>query len=178
MKHILTILFTFLVLSESNAQPAPFKGTLLFNLTEEEFYGEFLTIEDFKSEKVRLLSYNNESELKYDTLHKAFSFTTKGFETKEFAIIYKNDTVVIDYPSLPYVRAVYVKAAILLNGMSFSFKNDYTYDAMHSNDCYNDFRIFYLCSGGCSISDKYSMTEETKKYVRKDLFTNLIKLTE
>jgi hypothetical protein len=177
MKHILTLLLTLLSISNGNAQPAPFQGTLLFNLTEKENFGELLTIEDFKSEKVRILSYDNKSELKYDTLHKAFSFTTIGFETKQFAIIYKNDTVYINYPSLPFVRAVYVKAPIPLNGMSFSFKNKYTYDAMHSNHYFNNFRIFYLCQG-CFISDTYAMNEEIKKSIRKDLFNNSIKLVE
>lgn len=178
MKHILlTLLLTLSFISNGYAQPAPFQGTLLFNLTEKENFGEFLTIEDFKSEKVRLLSYDNESELKYDTLQKAFSYTTIGFETKQFAIIYNNDTVFINYPSLPFVGAVYVKAPIPLNGMSFSFKNKYTYDAMHSNHYFIDFRIFYLCQG-CFISDTYSMTEEIKKYIRKDLFTNPVKLIE
>jgi len=177
MKHTLTLLLTLLFISNANAQPAPFRGTLLFNLTEKENFGEFLTIEDLKSKKVQLLSDNKESELKYDGLNKAFSFTTIGFETKQFAIIYNNDTIFINYPSLPFVGAVYLKAPIPLNGMSFSFTNNYTYDAMHSNHYFNNFKIFYLCQG-CFISITYAMTEETKKHIRKDLFTNPIKLIQ
>lgn len=148
------------------AQPAPFKGTLLFNLTEKENTGNYLTVEDFKREKVQLLSSYKESELKYDIIQKAFSFTTIGFEQKAFAIIYKNDTTFIDYPSLPFLGAVFVKSPIPLDGESFSFANKHTYDAIHSNEYYNDFRIFYLCQG-CFMSITYAMTEETKKHVEK-----------
>jgi hypothetical protein len=177
MKHIFTLSLTLFFISNVNAQPAPFWGNLLFNFTEKGGFGEFLTIEEFKSKKIQLFSYNKESELKYDTLHKAFSYTTIGFEDKQFAIVYNYDTIFINYPSLPFVGAVFVKAPIPLNGMSFSFNNKYTYDAMHSNHYFNDFRIYYLCQG-CFILDTYSMTEETKKYIRKDLFTNAIKLKE
>ncbi len=177
MKHIFTILLTLLFNSESNAQPMPFNGTLLFNLTEKGNNGEFLTIEDFKSEKVRLLSYDSESELKYDTVHKAFSFSTTLYDIKEFAIIYNNDTIYISYPSKPNLEAVFVKEPIPLNGTSFSFSNKYIYDALISNHYLNDFGIFYLCQG-CHISAIYEMTEETKMYLRKDLFTYQIKLIE
>ncbi|MBI3143071.1 MAG: hypothetical protein HYZ16_09605 [Bacteroidetes bacterium] len=177
MKYLLTLLLTFLFISNGNAQPAPFRGTLLFNLTEKGDFGEFLTAEAFKSGKVLLLSSDKESELTYDTLHKAFSYTTIGFEKKQFAIIYNNDTIYIDYPSLPFIKAVFVKAPIPLNGVSFSFSNKYTYDAMHSNQYYNNFRMFYLCQG-CFISDNYAMTEETKKHIRKELFTHTIKFKE
>ncbi|MFN8417039.1 MAG: hypothetical protein U0U66_11970 [Cytophagaceae bacterium] len=177
MKYIITLLLTTLFISNGNAQPATFAGTFLFNLTEKGNFGEFLTVEAFKSGKVQILSNDKESELTYDTLHKAFSYTTYGFENKQLAIIYNNDTIFINYPSLPFVGAVFVKAPIPLNGMSYSFSNEFTYDAMHSNHYFNDFRIFYLCQG-CNISDTYTMTEKTKKYIRKDLFTNPVEFKE
>lgn len=148
------------------AQPAPFSGTLLFNLTEKEKAGRYLTIEDFKSEKVRVLSYSESSELKYDTTKQAFSFTTIGFEQKDFAIIYKNDTTFIAYPSLRFLDAVFIKSPIKLNDGNFSFANKHIYDAIHSNKYYYDFRIFYLCQG-CFMSSNYTMPKETKERIEK-----------
>jgi hypothetical protein len=144
------------------AQPAPFRGTLLFNLTEKEHTGTYLRIEDFKTEKVQLLSYNKESKLKYDSINKAFSFTTNGSVMKNFAIVYKKDTVFISYPSLRYLKALSIVMPIPLNGKSFSFYTKYTYDAIHSNESSYFNNIYNLCHG-CFISDTYSMSEEEKK---------------
>lgn len=161
--NVLVILIIIASYFKGVAQPAPYKGTLLFNLTEKEHTGEYIKVEGFKSKKVQLLSFDKESELTYDTLNKAFSFTTKGAVNKSFAIIYNSKTIFIHYPSLPSL-AVKVVMPIPLVGNSFSFYNSHIYDAIHSNKDYNSSRIFNLCQG-CFISKEYQMEEKTKKWL-------------
>lgn len=177
MKKIITYLLFLILNLNGFGQPTPFRGTLLFNLTETEYTGSLIKKEEFISKKIKILSRHKDCELKYDTIHNAFSFTTNGTECKEFAIVYKNDTVFIDYPSLPRVNAVHIMMPIPLNGKSFSFSNKFTYDAMHSNINYNNFNIFYLCQG-CFLSTQYEMTIETKKRKNKQYFINEVKLKE
>jgi hypothetical protein len=177
MKHIIISSLLILVFNFNGiGQPTPFRGTLLFNLSEKE-YGAFLSIKELESRNIRLLSYDKNSEFTYDTIHKAFAFTTNGFEHKEFAITYKSDTVFITYPSLPFLSAVFIKAPIPLNGKSFSFSNKQIYDAIHSNKYYNEFRIFNLCQG-CFITEYYAMPEEIEKQISKDIYIYIIKLKE
>jgi|SRR5690554_4641655 len=161
MKKLFYILFlTVLISFKGFAQPTPFDGTLLFNLTEKDYPSKHLTIEELKNKNIQFLSTYPNSIIKYDTIKKAFSFTTRGYESKGFAIAYKNDTIYISYPSLH--RDVFVKAPIPLNGKSFSFYNKFTYDAMHSN---RNIEIFNLCQG-CMIS-QYEMSEEIIKQMEK-----------
>jgi hypothetical protein len=155
-------------------QPAPFKGTILFNLSLKE-YGKYLNSDDLDSMDIRLLAFNKDSEFRYDSLHNAFAFTTVGFEEKEFAIIYKSDTIFINYPSLPILNAVFIKAPIPLKGISYSFSSKQIYDAIHSNKNFNEDRIFNLCHG-CFISDYYRMPEEIKTNISKDIFNFTIQL--
>lgn len=177
MNKIITFLLIIILNMKGFGQPTPFKGTLLFNLTETEYTGSLIKKEEFISKKIKILSRQKDSELKYDTIHNAFSFTTNGTELKEFAIVYNNDTIFIDYPSLPRVNEVHILMPIPLNGKSFSFSNEFTYDAMHSNANYNKFKIFYLCQG-CFLSTQYEMTIETKKKRSKRYLTNEVKLEE
>lgn len=170
------LLLTFVIQFNGFAQPQPFIGNLLFNLTENEFTGNFITADELENKNIRFLSNNPDSKLKYDTRNKAFSFTTEGWEYKMFAILYKNDTIFIDYPSLPFVSAVFIKNAIPLNGKNFSFYNRYTYDAIHSNNYYYHIGIFNLCQG-CFISEEYEMQEKTKNQIKKKHFIHTIKLT-
>lgn len=163
MKKLLYLLFlTFFFSVKGLAQPTPFNGTLLFNLTEEEYARKpIITPEEVKSKNIQFLSTYPNSIVKYDTINKAFSFTTYGYEIKDFAIAYKNDTIYISYPSLH--KDVFIKTPIPLNGKSFTFYNKFTYDAMHSNK--SDIKIFNLCQG-CIIS-QYETPEEIIKQIEK-----------
>ena len=127
-----------------------------------------ITIDDIQKGKVQILSYDNENSIEYDTIHKAFSFRSKGFETRSFTILYKNDTIQINYPSVRTISAVFIKSPILLNGKNYSFSNKYIYDSMHSNHYNNCFAIFNLCEG-CFISE-YEMPNEQRKLDTKPLF--------
>lgn len=175
MKKNVTFLLIIMLNLNGFGQPTPFRGTLLFNLTETEYTGSIIKKEEFLSKKIKILSASKGGELKYDTIHNAFSFTTNGTECKEFAIVFKNDTIYIDYPSLPTVNAVHIMMPIPLNGKNFSFSNKFTYDAMHSNMKYDKFNIFYLCQG-CFLSKQYEMTLETKKRKNKKFIINEVKL--
>ena len=147
------------------AQPQPYGGTFLFNLTKQQYPRKLLTVDDLKSNEIQFLSFDKESIVKYDTVNKAFSFTSKGFETKQFAIVYKNDTIFIEYPSLLSV-CTFVKMPIPLeSSISYSFSNQYIYDAIHSNKNKYLISIFYLCQG-CFLS-RYEMNEETKKGLKE-----------
>ncbi len=164
MKKLFYIL-PFLFLTFQNkvfAQPTPYYGTLFFNLSEIENPYKSLTAKDIEIKDIRFLS-NHPAKLKYDTINKALAITTYGYEIQNFAILYKNDTIYIDYPSREYVKAVYIKTPIPLNGKNFSFYNKFTYDAMHSNGY--ETKIFNLCQG-CMIS-QYEMSEETLKRIEK-----------
>lgn len=175
MKNNLIIILSILIFYFNGfAQPTPFRGTLLFNLVEKENTGKFINIAEFESRNIRLLSNYEDSKFKYDTIQKAFKFTTNGFEQKELALIYQNDTIFINYPSLRFVSAVFIKTPIPLNGKSFSFYNKNIYDAIHSNHCYDNFGIFYLCQG-CFLSE-YEMQENRKKQIRRKYFMYEIKL--
>ena len=168
MKKIFIIFYLFAFQFNGFAQPAPYPSTLLFNLVEKEkeYSGNWITPDELKSKNITFLSYNENSELRYDTIHKAFAFTTMGFECKDFMIIYNNDTIFINYPSLPFAHVIFVKMPIPLNGKSFSFYNKYTYDALNTNHYYNKFSIFYLCQG-CWISEQYEMSKEYKEHMRE-----------
>jgi hypothetical protein len=166
-KFIISFLLIHLSIFNGIGQPTPFPGTLLFNLSEKE-HGQFFNIEDLENKNIQIMSYNEYSGFRYDTTHKAFAYTTTGFEHKEFIIIYNSDTTFIHYPSLLSLDAVFIKAPIPLNGKSFSFSDKQTYDAIHSNIYYNQFVIFYLCQG-CFISDYYEMSEEMKMHSKKAL---------
>lgn len=176
MKYCFTVCILILVFHfYGYAQPTPFRGTLLFNLTEKEYTGEWINVETFESKNIRLLSKYKDSELSYDTLHKAFAFTTNGAEHKEFAIIYQSDTLFINFPSLPFLEAVFIQSPIPLIGKSFSFSNPFIYDAMHSNKNNHKSRIFYLCQG-CFLSSQYEMKEETKQQFNKKHFKYMVSL--
>jgi len=175
MKFIFISTLLILLLNYNGiGQPSPFKGTLLFNLSEKE-YGAAFNIAELESKNIQILSYDKNSEFSYDTVNRAFAFTTEGLENKEFAIVYQRDTIYITYPSLPFLSAVLIKAPIPLIGKSFSFFNKHTYDAIHSNKNYKEPRIFNLCQG-CFISQYYAMPEEIKKCIDKDMFIYTIKL--
>jgi hypothetical protein len=171
------IFFTFILAScQVIAQPTPYKGTFLFNLTEEQYSSKLLTLDDLKNNGIYFLSFDKESLVKYDTVNKAFSFTSKGFETKHFAIVHKNDTIFIDYPSKLAV-ITFVKIPIPLDSSnSYSFSNEYIYDAIHSNKnkYLND--IFYLCQG-CFLS-RYKMNEETINGLKESIHWQRVELKE
>lgn len=173
--NLITILSVLIFYFNGFAQPTPFPGTLLFNLVEKENTGKFINIAEFENRNIRLLSNYKDSKFKYDTIQKAFKFTTNGFEQKELALIYQNDTIFINYPSLRFVSAVFIKTPIPLNGKSFSFYNKNIYDAIHSNHCYDNFGIFYLCQG-CSLSEQYEIQEKQKKQINKKYFLYEIEL--
>lgn len=158
-------ILVFLLLSFHNkgiSQPTPYNATLLFNLSEIENPYKSLTVKDLEIKGIYFLS-NQPAKLKYDTINKAFAFTAYGYEIQNFAIIYKKDTIYIDYPSREYIKAVFIKTPIPLNGKSFAFYNKFTYDAMHSNNY--DTNNFYLCQG-CIIS-QYEMPEQLLKKIEK-----------
>lgn len=170
---IFFIIFAFNI--DALAQPSLFDGTLLFNLTEKENSWDFMTPDEFENKNIHILSFNKESTLKYDNLNKSFSFTTTGLYAKCFAIVYQKDTIYVDYPSLDFGNSVYVKTPIPLNGKSFSFYNEGTYDAMHSNCRSKVNTVFYLCDV-CFISKQYEMPDKTRKQIRKKYLSNIIKL--
>lgn len=156
-------------------QPSPFYGTLLFNLTEEST-GKLITPDEIQSKDIRFFTfqdYNKKAVLRYDTIQKVFSIRMLGFESKLFAIIYKSDTIYIDYPSIND-KSVYIQAPIPLNGKSYSFFNWTTYDAMYNNCKYNKLIIFYLCSWGALHN--YEMTEPRRKQIKKMGRHNIIEL--
>lgn len=163
MKKIV-LLFLFFFSVKGLTQPTPFNGTLFFNLAEEEegkYIGRAITPEELKNKNIQFLSTDLNSIFKYETINKAFSFTTNGYEIKNFAIAYKNDTIYISYQSLH--KDVFIKTPIPLNGKSFTFYNKFIYDAMHSNK--SDIKIFNLCQG-CIIS-QYETPEEIVKQIEK-----------
>ena len=165
-----------LTCGQSFAQPTPYGGTFLFNLTEQQYSSKLLTVDDLKNNDIYFLSFDKESVVKYDTVNKAFSFTSKGYETKHFAIVHKNDTILIDYPSLLGV-STFVKMPIPLeSSKSYSFSNQYIYDAIHSNKnkYLND--IFYLCQG-CFLS-RYEMNEEIIKNLKESIHWQRVEIKE
>lgn len=159
------------------AQPGQFKGTLLFNLNDNTDSYKTITPSEIETKNIRFLSYYKNSVLKYDTTYKAFSFTTSGDEVKVFAIVYKSDTILIDYPSVKLDNSVFIKTPIPLVGKSFSFYNPYIYDAMFSNYRNKISSIFYLCDG-CFISKQYEMSVKTKKLIQKKYLTTIVKITK
>jgi hypothetical protein len=176
MEKLITYIFFAIVLISQNcfAQPSPFRGTFFFNLNDDEDKYKPITIDEIESKNIRFLSYNKESIIKYDTIQKAFSFTTKGFENKQFAIVYEKDTIYVDYPSLDFGNSVFIKTPIPLKGKSYSFFSEKIYDAIHSNCRGKVSTIFYLCDG-CLIR-QYEMTDETKKQLKKYRFLYKINL--
>jgi hypothetical protein len=174
---ILYLLFlVFLFVGQLFAQPAPYYGTFLFNLTEQQYPSKLMTVDDLNKKDIRFLSFDKESIFKYDTINKAFSFTTNGIETKQFAIIHKNDTLFIDYPSILAV-SIFVKVPIPLDSIkSYSFSNEYIYDAIHSNKNKYLNSIFYLCQS-CFLS-RYKMNKETKKRLKKSIHWKSVELKE
>lgn len=159
------------------SQPSPFDGTLLFNLTEDENTGKLITPDEIQSKDIRFFTfqdYNKKAILRYDTIQKAFSIKMQGFESKQFGIIYKSDTVYIDYPSVSHGKSVCIQAPIPLQGKSYSFFNWNTYDAMYNNCKYNNLTIFYFCSWGALHN--YEMQEQTNKKLKKRKHTKMIEL--
>lgn len=175
--NTLYIFFAFiLTCGQCFAQPTPYEGTFLFNLTEQQYPSKILTVDDFKNKDIYFLSFDKESLVKYDTVNKAFSFTSKGYETKHIAIVHKNDTILINYPSLLGIR-IFVKMPIPLeSGKSYSFSSQYIYDAIHSNKnkYLND--VFYLCQG-CFLS-RYEMNDETKKGLKESIHWQRVEIKE
>lgn len=179
-KMKLNTLYIFFIIilycGQGFAQPTPYNGTFLFNLTEQLYPRNLLTVDDLKNKDIYFLSFDKESVIKYDTMNKAFSITTKGFETKHFAIVHKNDTIFIDYSSFLGV-STFVKMPIPLeSSKSYSFSNQYIYDAIHSNKnkYLND--IFYLCQG-CFLS-RYEMSEEIIKILKESIHWQRVKIKE
>lgn len=158
------------------AQPTPYDGTFLFNLSEQQYPSKLLTVDDLKNKNIYFLSFDKESIVKYDTLNKAFSITTKGFETKHFAIVHENDTIIIDFPSLLGVSTFLKMPIPIESSKSYSFSNQYIYDAIHSNKnkYLND--IFYLCQG-CFLS-RYEMKEESVKRLKESIHWGRIELKQ
>ncbi|MCH8536076.1 MAG: hypothetical protein LAT51_13480 [Flavobacteriaceae bacterium] len=158
------------------AQPTPYYGTFLFNLTEQQYRSKLMTVDDLKKKGIRFLSFDKESVIKYDTVNNAFSITAKGFETKHFAIVHKNDTILIDYPSIQGV-SIFIKAPIPLKGSKgYSFSNEYINDAISSNkDKYLN-SIFYLCQG-CLLS-RYEMKKEIIKSLKESIHWQTVELKE
>ncbi len=158
------------------AQPTPYDGTFLFNLSEQQYPSKLLTVDDLKNKNIYFLSFDKESIVKYDTLNNAFSITTKGFETKHFAIVHENDTIIIDFPSLLGVSTFLKMPIPIESSKSYSFSNQYIYDAIHSNKnkYLND--IFYLCQG-CFLS-RYEMNEEIKKSLNESIHWQRVELKE
>ncbi len=179
MKKLLKFIFFITVVISQNcfAQPTPFDGTLLFNLNDDVDSYKTITPAEMETKNIRFLSYYKNSTLKYDTLNKAFSFTTTGEERKLFAIVYKGDTIIIDYPSIKSANSVFIKTPIPLKGKSFSFYNEYTYDAMFSNYRGKVYAIFNMCDG-CFVSRQYEMPLKTKKLIRMKYLTNIVKLNK
>ncbi len=176
-KKVLFIFFAILlVCGRGLAQPTPYKGTFLFNLTVQQYPSKLMTVDDLKNKGIRFLSFDNESVIKYDTVYNAFSITAKGFETKHFAIVHKNDTILIDYPSRLGI-SIFVKAPIPLKGSSgYSFSNEYIYDAIHSNKNKYLNSIFYLCQG-CILS-RYEMNDETINGLKESIHWQSVELKE
>lgn len=159
------------------AQPSWYSGTLLFNLTERPLKKNDISLDDIKSKNIRFLSFDKESIIKYDTIHKAFSYTTnKEYEVKTFAVVYQKDTIFIDFPSVKHLKAVFVKQLIPLSEKSFSFYDYKILDAMIGNHTYNKIDIFYL-GYGWSIH-KYEMPEERRKQLSRHMEWHVIELKE
>lgn len=162
---LFTLYLTCLLTGMSFAQPSSYDGTFIFNLTEKEYPSKLITIEELKTKDIRFLSFNKESIVKYDTINKAFSFTSDGFETKQFAIVHKRDTIFIDYPSVKSVSVCLNTLIPLDKSNGYSFSNENIYDAISSNKNKYFNSIFYLCQG-CLLS-RYKMKEATKKQLHK-----------
>jgi len=176
MEKVITYIFFAIVLisQKSFAQPSTFRGTLFFNLNDNEDSYKPINIDEIENKNIRFLSYDKESIIKYDTIQKAFSFTTNGFVNKQFAIVYEKDTIYVDYPSIDFGNSVFIKTPIPLKGKSYSFYSKKIYDAIHSNYRGKVSTIFYLCDG-CQIR-QYEMTDETKKQLKKYRLLHTINL--
>ncbi len=168
MKKLLYLLFlAFFFSVKGLAQPSWYSGTLLFNFSEEPYIKPNITIDDFKNKTIQLLSSDENSTLKYDTINKAFSFTTKiGYEVKSFAVVHQKDTIFIDFPaSGRHKTNVFVKTPIPLSRESFSFFDMKIIDAMIANYQYGKDNTFSLCQY-CSFS-QYEMEKERKEQLKK-----------
>lgn len=176
-KKTLFIFFAILLICKQGfAQPSPYESTLFFNLTKDDNKWTHIKPKEFESNDIQIMSAVN-SKLKYDTIRKAFSFTTNGFEQKAFAIVHKKDTIYIEYPSTVYTTGVFVVSPIPLNQKSYSFFDWKIYDAMYNNHKHNQLNVFYLCSLG--YLHTYEMQNETIERLEKNIkWWHPIKLEE
>lgn len=144
------------------------QGTFLFNLVEIENSGNLITVQDIKSKNIKFLSSDSNSVIKYDSLQKAFSFTTRGYEKKFLGIVYEHDTIFLTYPTYPTIATYFLKTPIPLNGNSFSFysEQDANNSPIYPNN--NGVLIDNLYYNEI-LSERYQMKEETKNILKRRL---------
>lgn len=173
-KWILPFLALTLAVNAS-AQPAPYRGTLLFNLSLDLW--KPLSPEEIKKMGLKFLSWDKEASLHYDSLNKYFVYSERGFDSKCLYLVYRGDTVTVRYAS---VRGIdfHVLAPIPLDRKSYAFDSPVIYDAIHSNtrqsgrpDC---LPVFQMCRG-CFIS---LYEDQTEKWEQKERIADARPLQE
>ncbi len=161
---LLSIVLLLTICCTVNAQR--FQGTFLFNLIENS--GNLITTQDIKSKNIKFLSSDSNSVIKYDSLRKAFSFTTRGYDKKYLGIVYEHDTIFIAYPSYPTISTYFLKTPIPLNGNSFSFYSEQDSDQIPIYPNNNGVLTEYIYHNDI-LSETYKMKEETKNILKKRL---------
>lgn len=160
-----SIKILFLIISiNMYAQPGWYPAKLYFNLTERTDKKIDISVDNITNKNVRFLSDDEGAIIKYDSIKRAFSYSTrKGLELRSFAIVYHNDTTFIDFPAIERM-SVFIKSPIPLDGNNYSFYDVKTLDIMLANRIYDNNNIFYLNSGW-QIST-YRMKEENEVRLR------------
>ena len=148
-----------------------YSGTFLFNLVETDPPGHLITVQDIKSGKIKVLSDDTNSVIKYDSSYSALSFTTKGYTQKYFGIIYKSDTIVLIYPSYSANGSLFIciDPAIPLNGTSFCFYHPSEMDDILFDKHVKHKNLRVVSNNDEILSEKYRMKEETKNLLLKRL---------
>jgi hypothetical protein len=170
-RFLLTFLLLIVCLS---AQAQGYLGTFLFNMVDEGPPRRLITVHDITTRNIKFLSADSNSVITYDTVYNAFSFTTYGREQKYFGIVYKNDTIVINYPSYRQYRYYFFKSpSIPLNGNSYSFYNKSSYDYLSSKmrpeKPIQDAVLSREDKMSTDLFSEYGMEEKTKDTIKKHL---------
>lgn len=162
-------LLPFLALAlavNASAQPAPYRGTLLFNLSLDLW--QPLSPQEIKKMDIKFLSWDKEATLHYDTLNKHFVYSERGFDSKCLYLVYRGDTVTVRYAS---VRGIdfNLLAPIPLDRKSYAFDSPVIYDAIHSNTRIygrTDYLETFSMCRGCLISLYEDQTEKREQKER------------
>jgi hypothetical protein len=181
IKTIRIIIATVSFISYASAQPSWYAGTIIFKLNKDTIPGieNLLTNKSTDFRELKFMSPDQEGHITYDTLADVFKYSTKkGYNYKSLAIIYKSDTIYINFPSIEHrFQTVSIGSAIPLSNISYSFYDDKIVDVMVSNGRFSVDSIFYLCKN-CSLLDFKMEEKELKRLKRQVKKWNLIAVSD